>query len=142
MGPFPLCADICSSPVLLSLSSSPLYFVIAFCFTGLLHPSPSSFPSTSPLQGFSGQHRRQRRDSHCSAFITQFSSFLYVESVFFDISGHLRLLFEKGKKKKKGMRISFFFPLLLVLQISWGTQSLTSVDSHTLAGAAGKSTLE
>lgn len=52
VGPFPLCADICSSPVLLSLSSSLLYFVIAFCFTGLLHPSPCSFPSTSPLQGF------------------------------------------------------------------------------------------
>lgn len=51
-GPFPLCADICSSAVLLSLSSSPLHFVIAFCFVGLLHPSPCSFPSTSPLQGF------------------------------------------------------------------------------------------
>lgn len=47
VGPFPLCADICSSPVLLLLSSSPLHFVIAFCFTGLLHPSPCSFPSTS-----------------------------------------------------------------------------------------------
>lgn len=52
VGPFPLCADICSSPVLQSLSSSPLHFVIAFCFTGLLHPSPCFFPSASSLQGF------------------------------------------------------------------------------------------
>lgn len=49
----------------------------------------------------SGQHRRQRKDSYCSAFIAQFSSFLYVGSIFFDISGHLRLLFEKGEKKKR-----------------------------------------
>lgn len=64
---------------------------------------------------------------------------LHVASVFFEISGHLRLLFEKGEKS---MRISFFLPLLTALQISWGTQSLTSVDSHTLSGTEGKSTLE
>lgn len=52
MGPFPLCADICSSPVLLPLSSPPLHVVIAFCIVGLPHPSPCFFPSASPLQGF------------------------------------------------------------------------------------------
>lgn len=143
MGPFPLCADICSSPVLLPLSSPPLHFVIAFCIVGLPHPSPCFFPSASPLQGFLCMNLANTGGTKRTALALLL---LLSPSRFCRLGlSYLRPHATCGfclRRRKRYEDPFLFFPFLLPMQISWGAQSLTSVGSHTLAGAAGESTLE
>lgn len=100
---------------LLQPCPSVTFFISAsLCNCLLFYWFTPPIPMLLPLNFFSpgiplhesGQHSRQRKDSHWSAFITQFSFFLYVGSVFFEISGHLKLLFEKERKRCEDL---FFF---------------------------------